>query len=52
MRTATLLLLAAVIVVGCMSVTMQTSTGGGGVSHDADKGAIIIKRPAEREQTP
>jgi len=52
MRTALLLLLAAEITAGCAMVTVQTSTGGGGVSHDADKGAIIIKRPPEREQTP
>jgi len=52
MRVTILLLLIAGATTGCAMVTVQTSTGGGGVSHDADKGAIIIKRPPEREQTP
>ena len=29
--------------ISCATVTVQTSTGAGTVSHDADKGAIILK---------
>ena len=52
MKTSLLLLCVTVGAVGCSMVTVQTGTGQGTVSHDADKGAIIIKRPPEREQTP
>lgn len=43
MRLVILLLIAAAVMFGCMLVTVQTNTGEGAVTHDSDKGAVILK---------
>jgi len=45
-----LILFAAILVVSCTTVTVQTSTGQGQVSHEDDKGVVIKPSKSTTEE--